>query len=139
MSVFVDTNVLAAGWIRNDGLHRRATSLLRGVATQDPFTTNDVLVESFGLLSSRASHSQARALWFGLYETPIRLEMVTAQDLARARSIAELWTDQMFSMVDCTSFAVMERLGCSRAVSFDADFAIYRYGVGRKNAFEIVR
>lgn len=32
----------------------------------------------------------------------------------------------------------MERLGCRRAASFDTDFAIYRYGADRRQAFEIV-
>jgi len=32
---------------------------------------------------------------------------------------------QDFSIVDRTSFAIMERLGLSHAASFDDDFAIY--------------
>jgi len=34
------------------------------------------------------------------------------------------------------SFAVMERLGLTRAASFDDDFAVYRYGRNRDRAFE---
>jgi predicted nucleic acid-binding protein len=41
--------------------------------------------------------------------------------------------------VDRTSFAVMERLGIIRAASFDADFAVYRYGRKRDRAFEVLR
>jgi hypothetical protein len=33
----------------------------------------------------------------------------------------------------------MERLGLTRAASFDDDFAVYRYGRGRDKAFEVLR
>ena len=46
---------------------------------------------------------------------------------------------QDFSLVDRTSFAVMERLGLVRAASFDNHFAIYRFGRNRDRAFEILR
>jgi predicted nucleic acid-binding protein len=63
----------------------------------------------------------------------------TAADLERAWEIGEAFPDQSFSIVDRTSFAIMERLGITRAASFDDDFAIYRYGRERNRAFEIVR
>jgi hypothetical protein len=33
----------------------------------------------------------------------------------------------------------MERLGLTRAASFDDDFAIYRYGRSHDRAFEVLR
>jgi uncharacterized protein len=50
-----------------------------------------------------------------------------------------MFADQNFSIVDRTSFAVMERLGLTRAISFDDDFAVYRYGRNRDRAFEVLR
>jgi predicted nucleic acid-binding protein len=55
-----------------------------------------------------------------------------------AWTIGEVFADQEFSIVDRTSFAVMERLGITRAASFDKDFAVYRYGRNRDRAFEIL-
>ena len=33
----------------------------------------------------------------------------------------------------------MERLGVHRAVAFDDDFAVYRFGPRRERAFEVLR
>jgi predicted nucleic acid-binding protein len=41
--------------------------------------------------------------------------------------------------MDRTSFAAMERLGLTQVASFDAHFAIYRYGRNRDRAFEVLR
>ncbi len=49
------------------------------------------------------------------------------------------YNDQDFSIVDRTSFAVMRRLGITRATSFDNDFAVFRFGPKRRQAFTIVR
>lgn len=77
--------------------------------------------------------------WAGMRHSPTSIEPVGAIDLERAHAIADAWPDQDFDIVDCTSFAVMERIGCVRAATFDNHFAIYRTGPDRTRAFEIVR
>jgi hypothetical protein len=37
------------------------------------------------------------------------------------------------------SFAAMLRLGLRRVAAFDGDFAVFRFGRGRKQAFEVLR
>jgi predicted nucleic acid-binding protein len=49
------------------------------------------------------------------------------------------WSDQDFSIVDRTSFAVMNRLGIDRAASLDDHFAVFRFGPRRRQSFTIVR
>jgi hypothetical protein len=60
-------------------------------------------------------------------------------DLDAAWRIGEAFPDQDFSIVDRTSFAVMERLGVTVVASFDDDFSIYRFGPRRQHAFEVRR
>ncbi len=67
------------------------------------------------------------------------IETVLPGDLDTAWQIGEAFPDQDFSIVDRTSFAVMERLGVTSAASFDAHFSIYRFGPRRERAFEVRR
>lgn len=66
------------------------------------------------------------------------VECVSPADLETAWQIGLAYADQDFSMVDCTSFAVMRRLGIECVASFDHHFAIFRYGPDRRRAFTIL-
>jgi uncharacterized protein len=68
-----------------------------------------------------------------------RVEYVGPADLEVAWTIAADFEDQNFSLVDMTSFAVMQRIGVLRAASLDDDFAIFRFGRRRERSFELVR
>lgn len=67
------------------------------------------------------------------------IEPVSAADLEVAWGIHDRFRDQGFSVVDCTSFAVMQRLGILRTATFDDDFAVFRFGRDLSQAFEVVR
>jgi predicted nucleic acid-binding protein len=101
-------------------------------------TTDHVLVETWLLLSSRYHRQAAERFWERIRSDGVRVDMVIAADLEAAWAIGESFADQDFSIVDRTSFVVMERLGITRVASFDDDFAVYRYGRSRARAFEIV-
>jgi predicted nucleic acid-binding protein len=137
LSVFVDTSVWYAVADAGDRRNRRAKELLR---SGGPFVTSDhVLVETWILLRFRLHREAAERFWAALRGGLAEIEPVTAADLQVAWAISESFPDQDFSIVDRTSFAVMQRLGVLRALAFDGDFAIFRFGPGRKRAFEIIR
>lgn len=136
--IFVDTNMLVAAALKGEQLHDRARRALAAVEREGPFTTDHVLVESWAILRRRTGYDGAERYLRGLRGTPLRIEPVLAADLERATAIGELWADQQFDFVDRTSFAVMERLGCSRAATFDRDFSVYRTGADRRAAFEVL-
>jgi len=123
--------------VARDKNNPRAKAVLRG--ERNPITTDHVLVETCLLLSSRYRREAAEQFWDRMRTGAVQIEFVTAVDLDIAWSIGEIFSDRTFSIVDRTSFAVMERLGLTRAASFDDDFAIYRYGRGRDKAFEVLR
>jgi uncharacterized protein len=137
LSIFVDSSVWFATAVARDRENARAKSILRNNAGH--VTTDHILVETWLLLNSRYHRQGAERFWERVRRGGVRVESVTAADLEAAWAIGERFPDQGFSIVDRTSFAVMERLGITRVASFDDDFAVYRYGRSRDRAFEIVR
>lgn len=56
-----------------------------------------------------------------------RLLSVGKEDRERAWAIFQRYDDKVLSFTDCTSFAVMERLGINTAFSVDHDFKAVGY------------
>lgn len=91
------------------------------------------------MLRVRVHREAAEQFWSGIRGGAADVEKVSVADLETAWMIGRIFADQDFSIVDRTSFAVMERLGITRVASFDDDFAVYRYGRNRDKAFEVLR
>ena len=137
MSAFVDSSAWYAAADRNDRHNNRAKELL---TTGERLVTSDhVLVESWRLIHHFLSRGAAESFWEGLRGGVATIEQTGDADLEAAWAIGERYPDQDFSLVDRTSFSLMQRLGVSRVITFDDDFAIYRYGRGSKSAFEVMR
>lgn len=137
MTIFVDTSAFYAAADRGDRSHGRAAAVLSG--GESLLTTDHVLVESWILLRHRLGRQPAERFWGGIRAGATQVEPVGSADLEAAWAIGRTFEDQDFSIVDRTSFAVMQRLGMSRVASFDDDFAIFRFGPRRDRAFEVLR
>ena len=137
MSLFVDTSVWYAAADTSDASNARACEILSEGGRL--VTTDHILVETWVLLRYRIHRAVAEAFWDGLRGGVARVEPVGGPDLEAAWAIGRAFPDQDFSLVDRTSFAVMERLRVHTAAAFDNDFAIYRFGPGRSRAFKVVR
>lgn len=137
MTVFVDTSALYAAFDHGDSSHARARELLARAEGQ--VTSDHVIVELWLLTRARAGYGMAESSMAALRAAGIAIEQVLAADLEAAWQTGRAFSDQTFSIVDRTSFAVMQRLGVHRVVSFDDDFAIYRWGPRRDRAFELLR
>lgn len=126
---FVDSWGWVALAVSDDPAHERAEHLLRRLQNEGALLiTSDMVV----------AESVTRLRYdFGL---PAALGLLTAVDLlleSRSASILfvnePLWlealawfrryADQRFSMVDCTSFAIMQSLGITDALTADRHFA----------------
>jgi predicted nucleic acid-binding protein len=137
LTLYVDSTTWFAAADRGDPSHVRGREIL---GSGEVLVTSDhVLVETWLLLRSRIHRDAAERFWEGLRAGVARVERVGASDFEAAWAIGRLFADQDFSVVDRTSFAVMERLGITRVASFDHHFSVFRYGRNRDRAFEVVR
>jgi uncharacterized protein len=123
--VFVDTGYLLALEIANDQHHQAAVQHWQRVVTTLPplMTTSYVFDEVVTFFNSRGHHAKA---------------VQVGNDLLRSASLQlihvdeglfyEGWTylqqhqDKDYSLTDCISFVVMQRLSISTAFAFDRHF-----------------
>jgi predicted nucleic acid-binding protein len=137
VTLFVDSSAFYAAADTADKGHGRATAILAG--GEALVTSDHVLVESWLLLRHRLGRGPAERWWGAVRAGAAAVETVREADLEVAWAIGDAFPDQDFSIVDRTSFAVMQRLGMTRVATFDNDFAVFRYGSRRERAFEVIR
>jgi uncharacterized protein len=138
-ALFVDTGAFYAAADASDEHHHAAAATFTARGRAAELVTSDyVFVETWMLVRARLGREAAIRWWDAMRTGVVRTVGVTSRDLARAREIARDWADQDFSLVDCTSFALMERLDVVHAFAFDAHFRVFRYGPERRRAFSIV-
>lgn len=135
MSTLVDSGAWYALADKSDRHHTAARRFFEVDSDRSSLVTTDLVVgETFALLSSRLDRSTALGFWSGLRSARIPILTLAVQDLEAAWHIAATFEDQSFSFVDCTTFAIMERLGIEDAFAFDSHFLVYRFGPGRRRA-----
>jgi predicted nucleic acid-binding protein len=137
MSLFVDTSIWYAAADSSDRSNARSKAILK--SGEALVTSDHVLIETWTLLHHKLDSKAAERFWEGLRNGIAVIEAVTLADLEVAWDIGASWSDQDFSIVDRTSFAVMRRLGIDRVASLDAHFAVFRFGPKRRQSFHVLR
>lgn len=138
-ALFVDTGSFYAAADESDTHHTEAAVTFKARGTSgDLVTTDHVVVETWFLIRARLGRDAALEFWDAMESGVVTVAGVSSADFVRGRRIARDWPDQAFSIVDCTSFAVIERLRIHEAFSFDVHFRVYRYGRAREKALRIV-
>jgi predicted nucleic acid-binding protein len=128
-AVFVDTSAFAALASIVDQDHDAAKAIqARLVRERLPLvTTNWILAETHALLLGRVGRHRALRVLLTIDRSDIAIVRVSENDELQARHILERYDDKDFSLTDATSFALMERLGMTRAFTFDRHFAQYGF------------
>jgi uncharacterized protein len=125
MRLFVDTSAWLALNDRSDQYHQKALSCNAAIRSQriELITSEYVVDESLTIIRYRVSHEAAVIFGASLMNSRI----VTVADVANEERLAawalfKKYADKELSFTDCTSFALMSKLGLLQAFSFDDHF-----------------
>lgn len=125
-SIFIDSSFWIAVSDSKEKDHNRSLKLLKEFKKNKSLmvTTNFILDETFTLIRKR--QGVVRVIGFrdviAKFGRQLQLERITVADEANVWKWFERNIDKL-SYTDCTSFAVMNRLGIKKAATFDDDFS----------------
>lgn len=129
--VFVDTSAWYALFVGTDPRHGQAAATYgRLRASLSPLICTDwVLLETAALIHRRIGAAAAREV-VGTLLTNTQVSVAWMdEDLGRAAVERYRGSGRPLSLVDCGSFAAMDRLGLKSAFAFDEDFAVLGYRI----------
>ncbi len=123
--IFVDTGAWYALLDKSDANHHAAVKFKDSIV-HPLVTSNYIADEVITLVRKRLGYKVAVEIGQKLWgESITNLIRVTLQDEKKAWEIFVGYYDKSFSFTDCTSFALMERLGITEVFAFDEHFAQY--------------
>ena len=126
-SLFVDTSGWAYLVDRNAQIHREIQTVYQEALTQQRLlvTTNYVIAELVALLATRSRISRQQIVMFidALKDTPhIKVIHIDTDLDAAAWALLKARMDKEWSLVDASSFVVMNKFGMTEALTTDHHF-----------------
>ncbi len=120
---FVDTSAAYAALDANDEFHNRAVKTWEEIIEEkySMVISNYVIVETTALLQSRIGMEAAMGFTERLVPL-MRVEWIDEETHKEATTAYLLTFRKKLSLVDCTSFVIMRRLGLRVAFTFDGHF-----------------
>lgn len=123
---FVDTGAWVALFVKIDAQHEAAQDWI--ASNQDRLVTSDYIIdEVLTLINTRFRRDTAIRAGQALMDERLSgLVYLDEQDVLRAWKIFRSHADKGWSFTDCTSLALMQRLGITTAFAFDRHFSQMR-------------
>jgi uncharacterized protein len=120
---FVDTGAWVALFVEVDAHHSAAQQWLK--SNKDRLVTSDYVVDEVLTLIS-ARYRRLTALDVGatlMSERVAELIFLNKTDFTEAWEFFRSYSDKSWSFTDCTSLALMRRMGVTQAFAFDRHFS----------------
>lgn len=122
--LFVDSGAFLAYFSKKDPCHEKARKVID--KTIAIVITDYVYDEILTLTRRRLGIKPSIEIMEHIkHNKDIEVAVVTEKDKNKAEEIFKKYTDKDFSFTDCTTFAVIERLGLKNVLSFDKHFQQY--------------
>lgn len=120
--IFVDTGAWYAALIDRDHAHLACRAAIRQFQGR-LLTTDYVLDELLTLLRGRGNQRVADEAVAALVQgQTCRVHWIDTADFEAAWQIYSKFDDKQWSFTDCTSYAVMQKLGITEALALDDHF-----------------
>ena len=124
MRLFMDTSSLIALNDRSDQYHKAARSFISHLSPVDDLITSNYIIDETithlrRTIGVMATVKFAESIFSGKV---CQIMYIDHEVEMSAFEIFKKFSDKVLSFTDCTSFALMKRLGISRAFAFDEDF-----------------
>ena len=125
--IFLDTSYLLAVLIESDGLHDSALRLAERLSKErvSYVTTQFVIAELLASVSRRGSHVRSRTidyLRFLISQPTWTTQTVSREDFDAAMDLYRRRPDQRYSLTDCVSMTLCEKMGITDVLTSDSDF-----------------
>ena len=124
MELFVDTSAFVSLANRADQYHKRAKEFLGLLSPAWKLhTSNYIIDETITRIRMVAGHKNALTFGKMLFSSRVyKIHYIDEIIEKESFKIFEKFSDKRLSFTDCTSFALMRRLGLNEAFAFDDDF-----------------
>lgn len=125
-AVLIDSSALYALADSQNGNHQDAVNCLRLIARHrlPIWVTNFTIVETHRRVLQSLGSTKGLIFLANIYDGGLTIERALDIDEQQARSYLERFDDQSIPYYDAISFAVMKRLGISKAFAFDWHFRL---------------
>jgi len=131
--IYIDTGAFYALIDSDDQFHQISKSVYENeIKTDHLITSLPVFIETFHLIHHKIGKPSAIKFWKVLKNSSIILINIDLVDLEFAFDIINKYSDQNFSVVDCLSFSIIERLKIDLVFTFDSHFKIYKPSISNK-------
>lgn len=129
MNLFVDTSAFIALVDASDQYHKKAKEFVQEFQPTDHLhTTNYIIDESITKIKMALGHKKACEFGDGIFKSRIYNIHHLGQDIEHdAWNLFKQYEDKEFSFTDCTSFALMKKLGLAEAFTFDRHFEYMKF------------
>ena len=125
MAVLVDTNALYALADADDPWHEQVVNY--ATSTNEILVVPVTVLPEIDYLITRNLGTQASiAVLQEIAAGAFRLEVVTAEDVARAIDVVKQYADSDIGLVDASIVAMAERLNITRIMTRDQHFRMFR-------------
>jgi hypothetical protein len=123
--VFVDASAWVAITNRKDANHKKSVQIFRRLLGSSTrlIATTWTAYEALTLIKSRLGFSQAERLW-GHFQARTLVDLVWIDAKIEEEALELFWRyrDKTWGVVDCSSLAVMQELGCREIFAYDRHF-----------------